>query len=194
MDAPEAPRFDVFLSYSRRDETVVRRVAERLVRTGLTPWFDKWSLTPGGAWQEEMGAGLDASSACAVFIGPGDLGAWESQEGAVAVDRAAKDRRFRLIPVLLPGVEDPFDPNTLPHFLRARTWVDFRRGRDDPRALQDLITRSRASPSDSMQPCRSTSASPHTADFGRSRRRTRSSSSGATARSSACSRSSRSAT
>ena len=77
--------------------------------------------------------------ACAVFVGPHDLGAWELQEVAVAIDRAATQQGFRVFPVLLPGVEEPFDPNRLPHFLRARTWVDFRRGRDDGRALQDLI-------------------------------------------------------
>jgi WD40 repeat protein/energy-coupling factor transporter ATP-binding protein EcfA2 len=47
---------------------------------------------------------------------------------------------------LLPGVEEPFDANRLPHFLRARTWVDFRRGHDDARALQDLANAVRGVP------------------------------------------------
>jgi CHASE3 domain sensor protein len=132
-------RFDVFLSHNRRDGAVVERIARRLKRAGLEPWLDKWSLTPGGEWQRELGAGLDASVACAVFVGPHELGAWELQELAVALDRAARQQGFRVFPVLLPGVGEPFDPNRLPHFLRARTWVDFRRGCDDERALQDLI-------------------------------------------------------
>ncbi|MDX6666962.1 MAG: hypothetical protein QOK04_342, partial [Solirubrobacteraceae bacterium] len=131
--------FDVFLSYNNRDGASVERIAQRLKRAGLEPWLDRWSLTPGGEWQRELGAGLDASVACAVFVGPHDLGAWELQELAVAIDRAARQQAFRVFPVLLPGVEEPFDPNRLPHFLRARTWVDFRRGRDDGRGLQDLI-------------------------------------------------------
>jgi hypothetical protein len=132
-------RFDVFLSHNSRDRAVVGRIAQRLKQAGLEPWLDKWSLTPGGEWQRELGQGLDASSTCAVFVGPYDLGAWELQELAVVLDRAARQRSFRLFPVLLPGVGEPFDPNRLPHFLRARTWVDFRRGCDDERALQDLI-------------------------------------------------------
>jgi len=132
-------RFDVFLLYNSRDRASVERIAQRLKRAGLEPWLDCWSLTPGGEWQRELGAGLDASVACAVFVGADDLGAWESQEVAVAIDRAARQRGFRVFPVLLPGVQEPFDPNRLPHFLRTRTWVDFRRGRDDGRALQDLI-------------------------------------------------------
>lgn len=138
--AGSVPReFDVFLSHNSRDRPVVERIALRLKRAGLEPWLDKWSLTPGGEWQRELGAGLDASAACAVFVGPQDLGAWELQELAVALDRAVRQRTFRVFPVLLPDVEEPFDPNRLPHFLRARTWVDFRRGSDDGRALQDLI-------------------------------------------------------
>jgi WD40 repeat protein len=138
-EAAAALRFDVFLSHNSRDKPVVERIAERLHRAGLKPWLDKWALVPGGEWQQELGTGLEASSACAVFIGPEDMGDWELQEVTLAVDRAAKERGFRVFPVLLPGVREPFDPNRLPHFLRARTWVDFRRGHEDSRALQDLV-------------------------------------------------------
>ena len=59
-------------------------------------------------------------------------------EVELALDRAAKQRGFRVFPVLLPGLE-PFDPNSLPPFLRTRTWVDFRLGVESERALEDLI-------------------------------------------------------
>ena len=69
---------------------------------------------------------------------PGGPGAWERDEVELALDRAAKERGFRVFPVLLPGLE-PFDPNSLPPFLRTRTWVDFRLGVESERALEDLI-------------------------------------------------------
>ncbi len=138
MGAPPET-FDVFLSHNSQDRAAVERISERLRAAGLSPWLDKWALVPGGDWQQELGAGLESSATCAVFIGPDDLGAWELQEVALAVDRAATDRGFRVFPVLLPGVREPFDPNRLPHFLRTRTWVDFRRGADDRRGLQDLV-------------------------------------------------------
>lgn len=131
--------FDVFVSHNARDRSIVERIAERLTKSGIRPWLDRWAMTPGGSWQYELGVGLESSSACAVFIGVHDLGDWELQEVAFAIDRAAKVRGFRVFPVLLPGVQDPFDPSDLPHFLRARTWVDFREGVEDSRALQDLI-------------------------------------------------------
>jgi hypothetical protein len=134
-----AQQFDVFLSYNSRDRAVVERIARRLKRARIELWFDRWSLTPGGKWQAELAAGLSGSPACAVFVGAHDLGAWERQEIDVALNRAATEPAFRVFSVLLAGVDDPFDPNRLPLFLRARTWVDFRRGRDDARALQNLI-------------------------------------------------------
>jgi len=134
-----AQQFDVFLSYNSRDRAVVERIAQRLKRAGIEPWFDRWSLTPGGKWQGELAAGLSRARACAIFVGTHDPGGWERQEVDVALGRAATEPEFRVFSVLLPGVEDPFDPNRLPVLLRARTWVDFRRGRDDARALQDLI-------------------------------------------------------
>jgi energy-coupling factor transporter ATP-binding protein EcfA2 len=145
-------RFDVFLSYNSRDHVVVERIARRLRRAGFEPWLDRWSLTPGRVWHQELGAGLDASAACAVFVGADDFGPWELEELAVALDRAARQRDFRVFAVLLPGVGEPFDPNGLPHFLRTRMWVDFRRGGNDERALQDLISAIKGVPFGSSVP------------------------------------------
>jgi WD40 repeat protein len=117
----------------------VERIAQRLRDAGVEPWLDVWHLTPGGRWQDELAAGLAASRACAVFIGPHDLGNWELQELSLALNRAATERDFRLFPVLLPGLAEPFDPSMLPPFLATRTWVDFRGGWDDGRRFQALV-------------------------------------------------------
>jgi hypothetical protein len=130
--------FDVFLSYNSADRAQVQRIAKKLKRAGLEPWLDKWALIPGGDWQKELARGLADSRACAVFLGTHHLGDWEHQELGVALNRAAKDSKFRVFPVLLPGVPEPFDANSLPPFLATRTWVDFRRPAN-PQALQYLI-------------------------------------------------------
>src|SRR3954452_23537621 len=84
---PANPHFDVFLSYNSRDRPSVERLARHLRRVGLEPWFDRWSLTPGGPWQDEITAGLHGAAACAVFVGPHDVGDWERLELAVALMR-----------------------------------------------------------------------------------------------------------
>jgi len=134
-----ATHFDVFLSHNSRDKPAVERLGVKLKRDGLEPWLDKWHLTPGGRWQEELAAGIRDSAACAVFVGPHGMGDWVYEELGVALDRAAKDRGFRLFLVLLPGLPEPFDPTSLPPFLSTRTWVDLRAGIEDTRAFQHLI-------------------------------------------------------
>jgi WD40 repeat protein/class 3 adenylate cyclase len=132
-------RFDVFLSHNSRDKPTVERVARALKKAGLEPWLDAWYLTPGGDWQRELADGLRQSNSCAVFVGEADLGDWEQQELRLALDRAATDPRFRVFPVLLPGLPEPFDAHRLPPFLSTRTWVDFRAGYADESALRLLI-------------------------------------------------------
>jgi WD40 repeat protein/class 3 adenylate cyclase len=134
-----AARFDVFLSHNSRDKPTVERVARTLRKAGLEPWLDSWHLTPGGDWQREIAEGLRRSGSCAVFVGEADLGDWEQQELGLALDRAATDPRFRVFPVLLPGIPEPFDAHRLPPFLSTRTWVDFRGGYADERVVQRLI-------------------------------------------------------
>ena len=137
-DSVGGRRFDVFLSYHAADRHAVERVAQQLRRHRLEPWWDRWHLTPGSSWQEEILEGLRESRACAVMVGPSGLGVWVREELAVAQDQAAKDRSFRIFMVLLPGAPELSDPSLA--FLRTRTWVDLRGGVGDPDGLQDLIS------------------------------------------------------
>ena len=129
----ETQQFDVFLSHNSREKPAVEALAYKLRAEGLNPWLDKEQLIPGTRWQGGLADGLRASFTCAVFIGKDDLGNWESEELDVAQNRAANDRDFRIIPVLLPNLPDPFDLSPLPPFLLSRTWVDFRPGLNDAR-------------------------------------------------------------
>src|SRR3954454_17377271 len=131
---------DVFLSHATNDKPLVEELARRLARENLKPWLDKWNLIPGTAWQPEIESALGECAACAVIIGPGGLGPWHHEEMRVAIDRrvADRERAFRVIPVLLPGVERP-ERSKLPGFLVATTWVEFRRTLDDPEAFHRLV-------------------------------------------------------
>ncbi len=139
--ASEVRRFATFLSHNSHDKPAVERVAEKLHEAGLEPWLDRWYLIGGDVWQADLAAALRASDTCAVFIGPNGFGDWAREELGVAQNRAAKDPAFRLIPVLLPGLPDPFDHSAmLPPFLTNRTWVDLRAGLDDPASFQRLVS------------------------------------------------------
>src|SRR5215467_15437718 len=100
--------YAVFLAHNTRDKDLVELVAHKLRGVGLRPWFDKWELPPGARWINRLAEGVSTSDSCAVFISPNNLGNWEAEELALAHIRAADDKTFHLIPVLLPGLPDPF--------------------------------------------------------------------------------------
>ena len=133
-------RFDVFLSHASPDKPRVEELAQRLARENVKPWLDKWNLIPGTSWLPEIEAALADCVACAVIIGPGDLGPWHREEMQQAIRRRVEDREhtFRVIPVLLPGVERP-ERSKLPGFLAATTWVEFHDTLDDPEAFHRLL-------------------------------------------------------
>ena len=134
-----APQFDVFLSHNSRDKPAVERIAVLLKESGLEPWLDRWFLLGGDRWQQGIGEALRASAACAVFYGAHGLGDWQQPELDVAQDRATKEADFRLVPVLLPGAPEQFEPTMLPPFLSMLMWVDLRQGVEDPARLAELI-------------------------------------------------------
>jgi hypothetical protein len=138
---PPEQMFDVFLPHHSADKPAVELLAHRLEdEAGLHPFLDKWHLTPGSPWQEELERALDHSHTCAVFIGPSGMGSWENEEMRSALDDRVKRPEFRVVPVLLPGATMP-ERGAMPRFLSRLTWVDFRRmdGVQDAEAFRRLV-------------------------------------------------------
>jgi hypothetical protein len=75
---------------------------------------------------------LAESETCAVFVRPSGFGPWQDEEMSAAIDLRVRDsgRRYRVIPVLLPGAERA-ERSSLRTFLAATTWVEFRDSLDD---------------------------------------------------------------
>jgi hypothetical protein len=132
--------FHVFLSHSSADKPAVEELARRLAKEGIQGWLDKWNLIPGDPWQLAIEKALAESETCAVFVGPTGLGPWQNEEMRAAIDRRVCEsgRSFRVIPVLLPVTERP-ERSSLPPFLVASTWVEFRDSLDDADAFHRLV-------------------------------------------------------
>ena len=113
--------FDAFLSYSRSDQDAIEKVAQALRARNLKPFLDRWHLAAGQPWQELLANRLADCRSVVVFVGPGDMGSWQKREKECALDRQANEAGFPVIPVLLPGVDDP-----ALDFLGLNTWVDLR--------------------------------------------------------------------
>jgi hypothetical protein len=132
--------FQVFLSHSSADKPAVEELARRLAKEGIQAWLDKWHLIPGEAWQPGLEKALAECETCAVFIGPSNFGPWQNEEmrAAIALRVGDNNRRFRVIPVLLPGAERA-ERSSLPAFLVAATWVEFRSSLEDEDAFHRLV-------------------------------------------------------
>jgi hypothetical protein len=120
--------FDVFLCHNSADKPAVKRIAEALKRRGILPWLDEWELPPGQPWQPLLERQIGSIRAAAVFFGAANIGPWQEQE-LYGFLREFVARKSPVIPVLL--ADAPQAPE-LPIFLRAMTWVDFRRSDPDP--------------------------------------------------------------
>lgn len=133
-------RFHVFLSHNSADKPAVEELAHRLTKEGVEPWLDKWHLIPGDPWQPAIEDALTKCESCAVFIGPSGIGSWHHEEMRAAIDRrvADRERKFRVIPVVLPGGRRE-ERTRLPTFLTATTWVEFGCGLDDKQAFHRLL-------------------------------------------------------
>src|SRR6266571_4518578 len=129
--------FDVYLAYNRTDETLVHHLTDLLSRAGLKPCAATFPAPSGVDRRTDLRDKLQKSRACAVLIGESGAGDWEREEMVLAREQAASRQDFSLVPVLLPGLPEPFDPTMLPPFLAARRWVDLRSGIDEA-ALQVL--------------------------------------------------------
>ncbi len=136
--------YDVFLSYHWRDQVQVHALAEMLRGQNLHVFLDRWYLTAGQSWLQELEQALSASGAVAVCIGQGEMGPWQQREKNFALDRQAKETGFAVIPVLLPGAEPPLG------FLKQNTWVDFRSGLAEDLPLRILAAAVRGEPPDAV--------------------------------------------
>ena len=80
-----ALRYDVFISYSRRDAALVESLATRLAHeAGLRVWLDRARLQPGFSWRAEIETAMNESAAALIVWGPSDLGPVQRQERDLA--------------------------------------------------------------------------------------------------------------
>jgi len=127
--------FDVFLSYNSQDKPLIQTICCKLRERGIEPWFDEEQVLPGEDFQDKLQQAITQVKAAAIYIGKGELGAWQKFE-LNALIRQCVSRGIHVIPVLLPGVSSI--PDSLP-FLQANSLVQFI-SEDDIEALDKLET------------------------------------------------------
>jgi hypothetical protein len=135
-------RFDVFLSYARGDSGVASELDGWLRGQGFRTFFDRRELRPGLRWIPALEEAIGCSDAVAILIGRYGFGNTQQYERDLALVRQSHEATFPVIPVLMPGCENP--PTG---FLQLQTWIDLSQGdhvlqqQDSLEALRGAINR-----------------------------------------------------
>jgi hypothetical protein len=88
---------EVFLSYSRKNASIVHRIHAALVGAGRKPWIDWSDIPPSARWMEEIRAAIDAANDLVVVLSPAALDSNTCRQGWEHALRHNK----RLIPVVV---------------------------------------------------------------------------------------------
>ena len=117
MPQPEADY--VFISYSRKDDPVMRKIAFHLRDKGFKIWVDNEKLIPGtAAWEESIENAINNAFIIIVVLSPDSKSSeWVRREITYA-DQFNK----RIFPVLVRGAEE----SSLPIRLITRQYIDLR--------------------------------------------------------------------
>lgn len=121
----------VFLSYSRKDSEIMRRLRDDLRAGGLTVWTDE-NLQPGTpSWKDSIEGAIEQAGALAVILSP-------DAKQSVWVEREldyARNQGVRIFPVLARGDSR----KAIPLELSSAQWVDLRSEADYVAGVQKLI-------------------------------------------------------
>lgn len=122
----------VFVSHSRADSDVARKLADTLRAEGVDAWVDAY-VTPGARWQDVIRRQLDAADAFVLLISP-EPSAWTRFELSEVLKRAWADGSKIVLPVLIGSAD-------LPGYLRDQDAirVDKPSGRGLDDVLQHLV-------------------------------------------------------
>lgn len=95
-------QYDVFLSHSAKDKSVVRTLAERLQTDGLKVWFDEWVLKPGDSIPAKIEDGLEHSHVLVLCMSANAFGSdWAQLEAGTFRFRDPLNKERRFIPLRL---------------------------------------------------------------------------------------------
>jgi DNA polymerase III delta prime subunit len=114
---PSSPKFDVFLSHSRKDADVADRVCVALERSGLSVWIAPRNVLPSESWADAIVEGIASSRlVLVIFSEHANHSKHVARELECAV---ARDR-----PVLPLRIEDVLPTGSMEYFLSGHQWLD----------------------------------------------------------------------
>lgn len=135
QSAAQQPTAKVFISYSRKDTSVVRRVFETLEARQLGAWVDWEGIPPSAEWWSEIQAAIEGAEAFIFVMSPESLTSKVCQD---EVGHAVKHNK-RLVPLLYREVGPVHSEATIPPALARINWIYIRDSDDFAAASEKLF-------------------------------------------------------
>ena len=122
----------IFVSYSRKDAIVARKIIQALKEMGQDVWVDWEDIPPATDWLEQIFRGIEGSDAFIFLVSPNSA---VSEVCKVEVFHAAKNSK-RIIPVVLQHVppQETIDP------VRKLNWTFMREEDNFSESMERLKT------------------------------------------------------
>jgi CRP-like cAMP-binding protein len=105
---------EIFISYSRRDETFVRKLATDLKKQRLQVWLDVFDIVPGQSWARQIGEALDECQLMVLILSPDSM----LSENVEDEWNYYLDKHKFIVPILLR-------PCDVPYRLHKLHYIDF---------------------------------------------------------------------
>jgi hypothetical protein len=113
----------LFISYSRKDTEITRRITERFETEGLDAWVDWQDIPPSIDWMKEIQKGIEDADVFLYLVSP------DSISSPICADevRHAVSNGKRIIPVVVRDFDAKLAPPTITHL----NWIFFSRPQDE---------------------------------------------------------------
>ena len=113
-------KYDVFVSYSRHDQLIVRVLVDRLAQSGLRVFYDEADIAVGDSLVDSLHRAVQEARYVLVVMSPHYFASqWTSRETDLALQQEVDSNRTKVIPVLVQDCE-------IPPLLRTKIYADFR--------------------------------------------------------------------
>jgi hypothetical protein len=109
---------DIFISYSRKDETFIKQLYQELTGRGLSAWYDRFNIGVGTQWTEEIVKGIRD---CRVFVLALSPDSAASVNVRKELDLAQRYQK-QIVPLIWRKVDIPV---AMEYQLAGIQWIEF---------------------------------------------------------------------
>jgi hypothetical protein len=128
--------FDIFVSYSHTDRSLVEQIAKELKRHHILLWYDGWQMKPGDVLRKRILHGIENADYFLVLISEHSLkSSWVDYELNSAMIDEIEKAQVRVIPAIMGSIVH----TQLPPDLRAKNHLDFKNDDDFKKSIDALI-------------------------------------------------------